>query len=107
MIPLCRESDGIGASLMAVVCAWCGADLGAKVCAPSEAGKTSHGICPKCAADMRAQFDRACGRSDVASCTDRPVCIRENRVDARPISGASTPAVDPAASVTFNGDKNL
>jgi hypothetical protein len=42
------ESDGSGAPLMAVVCAWCQASLGAVVCAPAMAGQTSHGICPAC-----------------------------------------------------------
>lgn len=107
MSALCRESDGLGASLMAVVCAWCGTSLGANVCAPSEAGKSSHGICKACAIDMRADFDRSRGHSDASSCTARPRCTGANGIDARPISGASTPAVDPAASVTFNGDKNL
>jgi hypothetical protein len=47
MIP-CREDDGLGASLMAVVCAWCAAPMPAKVCAPAEAGKVSHGMCQAC-----------------------------------------------------------
>jgi hypothetical protein len=42
------ESDGLGASLMAVRCGWCGANIEAKVCEPAMAGKVSHGICPAC-----------------------------------------------------------
>lgn len=42
------ETDGIGASLMSVVCAWCKKPLGAKVCVPSMAGQVSHGICEGC-----------------------------------------------------------
>lgn len=44
------EGDGLGASLMPVVCAWCGAKMGAKVCAPHMACRVSHGICPACRA---------------------------------------------------------
>ena len=47
-IPQCVESDGIGAALMPVVCAWCRVPLGAKVCAPAMSGKVSHGMCEAC-----------------------------------------------------------
>ena len=40
-----RETDGIGVSLMPMVCCRCGRSLGAKVCAPAMAGKISHGMC--------------------------------------------------------------
>lgn len=112
MIP-CRESDGLGASLMAVRCAWCGRSLGAKVCAPSEAGKTSHGICPSCAVDMRADFDRSRGLPDVAS--GQGACPAPLPVDwagsppepSEHACGALGVPAGPAASVTFNGDHNL
>lgn len=42
------ETDGLGADLMGVVCAWCKKDMGTKVCVPEMAGKVSHGICPEC-----------------------------------------------------------
>ena len=42
------ETDGVGAELMPVVCAWCSVKMGAKVCEPAMAGKVSHGICPAC-----------------------------------------------------------
>jgi hypothetical protein len=38
---------------MKVVCAWCKADLGEK---PGEG--TSHGICPKCLAEMRKKIEK-------------------------------------------------
>ena len=47
------ETDGIGALLQAVVCAWCKTPMGAKVCEASMAGRISHGLCPAC---MREQL---------------------------------------------------
>ncbi|HWA28096.1 MAG TPA: hypothetical protein VG734_20765 [Lacunisphaera sp.] len=49
------ETDGIRADLMAVVCAWCGKNMGAKVCAASQVGQVSHGMCPACERAMRAE----------------------------------------------------
>lgn len=54
MIP-CRESDGIGATLQKVVCAWCGKGLGAQACVPEMANTVSHGMCPACSAEQRAK----------------------------------------------------
>lgn len=42
------ETDGLGAELMPVVCAWCKAPMGAKVCVSAVRGMVSHGICPAC-----------------------------------------------------------
>lgn len=39
------------ASTMRVVCAWCGAEKPPVNCVPRMSGKTSHGICDKCAAE--------------------------------------------------------
>ncbi len=50
------ESDGLGADLMPVVCAWCSRSLGAKVCRPEEAGQVSHGICPECQERLLAEL---------------------------------------------------
>lgn len=50
MIPF-RESDGIGAALQRVECAWCGAFIKAQVCVPSMADEVSHGMCLPCADD--------------------------------------------------------
>ena len=128
-IPRCTESDGLGASLMAVRCAWCDCSMGAKVCAPAQAGLVSHGICPACAVDMRADFDRSRGLSCAVSSATAGR-DRRNLIDAAsgqgacpaplPVAWAGSPAepsehacgalgvpAGPAASVTFNGDHNL
>jgi hypothetical protein len=49
------ESDGLGASLMPRVCAWCKVSLGAVVCEPAMAGCVSHGICPACSEILREE----------------------------------------------------
>lgn len=47
--PQPHPAAGAARMLLSVVCAWCGADLGTKPCAPEQVGKVSHGICESCA----------------------------------------------------------
>jgi hypothetical protein len=79
------ETDGVGANLMKVVCAWCKKDLGAKACVPEMVGKISHGICPACADGLREE----------ARTAPRPI----GRSLFLPGSGRSLP--------TFRDDKHL
>lgn len=70
-----RDTDGIGAPLMAVVCAWCGKHLGAIVCTPAQAGMTSHGICPPCKervlGTLPGRPDSSCAVSSATAGRDR------------------------------------
>lgn len=85
--------------------------MGAKVCEPALAGQVSHGICDKCAADMRAQFDRSRGRSDAASgqgAGRAPARVTgTTRPDLANRPGEHAASVGPAASETFNTSPNL
>lgn len=95
----CRESDGIGAALMPVVCAWCGRPMGAKVCVPAMAGQTSHGMCRECLTKKKADFDRKRGLScavssatagrDRRNFTEAPSCPAELRRNGE--TGAGSP----------------
>lgn len=87
------ETDGLGVDLMPVVCSWCKRDLPAKAWpTPVLPGQISHGICPKCADDMRSQFARSGGLSDVRDTA--PSARREH-------------ALGSPASATFNTDPVL
>lgn len=45
--------------LMHRQCAWCKTSMGSVPCAPDMHGKTTHGICPACAAEMVASAQQA------------------------------------------------
>lgn len=93
MIP-CAESNGIGASLMPVVCAWCGAKKGAKVCENWDGRSVSHGMCRPCAVRNMAALPRVMISSDAAS---RRACMG---LPGATWSGAPTVRRDNASGLT-------
>jgi hypothetical protein len=60
LIP-CRDDDGLGAPMAPVVCSWCNRNMGAKVCAPDQAGKITHSVCPGCRAGLERETSLVTG----------------------------------------------
>lgn len=96
------ETDGLGAALMPVVCAWCRQPMGAKVCEAAMAGMVSHGICPGCVAIERAKLNL----NDAPSA---PARMQRPETGAAGSPGVVTrqqsdehARVRPGASFTFN-----
>lgn len=107
------ESDGIGASFMRRVCAWCQKDLGVVACAAKDAGMVTHGMCPEC---LERTLRELPGVKHLAPGGGQENRGRDSRdfgvpqVDAAPLAPSTSPVLpgaDDVAAGTGSGQSLL